>query len=294
MPLFFLLSGYFFSSKDSIKTFLVKKTKSLLLPFCLFYFLSFVFQYFEGDYDSLIAYIKSFGELLAPDPPLWFLLSLYEVFIICYIVEKYFSSMILKLFITLGITILSYILIMNGILSSFIFLLQAGLGYIFFYIGHLFKIYKFFEWRRFSIYIIIGALVVYLLGIVAHVHSDIRWLVIDPSYILFFLPALGGSLLVIYFSRYIQNRRYANWLAFLGENSLLIMCIHYPLISLVYNISLPGLRYYYSLIGNSTLPTEAIEAGRICNLLTLIILVPLSLYIGLLIKKIFPFCFAKR
>ena len=86
----------------------------------------------------------------------------------------------------------------------------------------------------------------------------------------------------------------ANWLAFLGENSLLIMCIHYPLISLVYNISLPGLRYYYSLIGNSTLPTEAIEAGCICNLLTLIILVPLSLYIGLLIKKIFPFCFAKR
>lgn len=45
MPLFFLLSGYFFSAKDTIRDFLIKKIKSLLLPFLLFYILSFIYSF---------------------------------------------------------------------------------------------------------------------------------------------------------------------------------------------------------------------------------------------------------
>lgn len=291
MPLFFLLSGYFFSSRDSIKIFLVKKTKSLLLPFCLFYILSSIFKYFWENYGDLINYIKSFGEFLAPDPPLWFLLSLFEIFVIFFIIEKYIYSGILKLMIVCGITLIGYLCAMNEI---FLFYFpQSCLGYIFFYIGYQIKQYNILQNRKVYLYVIIGAIVSYCLGIVLRVHTDMKPLEIDSTYILFFLPALGGSLLVIYFSRYLQDKRYTSWLAYLGRNSLLVMCVHMPLIPLSNLLALPVLKVIYHFMGNTTMTDIEMMGGRICGLLSFIVLVPLSLYIGLLIKKIFPFCFSK-
>ena len=116
---------------------------------------------------------------------------------------------------------------------------------------------------------------------------------IDSTYILFFLPALGGSLLVIYFSRYLRSKPHISWLAYLGKNSLLIMCVHGLLIEMSKFVTLPVLKVIYYLMGNATLTNAEMMGGRICGLLSLIVLVPLSLYMGLLIKRIFPFCFSK-
>ncbi|HIY48208.1 MAG TPA: acyltransferase family protein [Candidatus Barnesiella excrementavium] len=294
MPLFFLLSGYFFSIKESLRDFLVKKTKALLLPFCLFYALSFIYSYFYGAHDNLKDFVYSFKSFTDVDGPLWFLLSLYEIFIICFIVEKYLHSSIWKFVIAILITLLGYLMAMKKIFIPFCYLSQAFLGYAFFYFGFQIKRYGVLLHKSWSKYIVVLSIIFYGIGIVRHVLTEIRWLIIDHTYILFFLPALGGSLLVIYISRYLQDKRYARWLAYLGKNSLLIMCVHMPLVRLVYAFLLPGLRYYYSLIGNSTVTDGAMIGGRICSSLTLIILVPLSLYVGLLIKKIFPFCFVKR
>ena len=292
MPLFFLLSGFFFSIKNSIKNFLLKKIRSLLFPFILFYIFAFIYRFlFISEDNNLISYIYSFQDLVAPDPPLWFLLSLFEIFVISYIVEKYIHSGILKLIIAFVITFIGYLCAINKIF--FLYLPEACLGYIFFYLGYQMRLYNILQNKKVYFYVIIGAIISYCLGIVLKVHTDMLSLEIDPTYVLFFLPALGGSLLVIYFSRYLQNKRYTSWLAYLGKNSLLIMCVHMPLIPLSNTLTLPALKVIYYLIGNTTATNAEMMGGRICGLLSLIVLVPLSLYIGLLIKKIFPFCFSK-
>lgn len=285
MPLFFLLSGYFFSVKDSLK----KKTKALLFPFVLFYLLSFIYGYFIDGYDSLMEYINSFSSLLHVDGPLWFLLALYWIFIISAVIELHIHSNILKLLIALFISVIGYVLAIQKI--NFFWFSQACIGYIFFYIGYQMRRYRFFCNKHTCVNIIV-ALICYCLGIILKVHTDISPLDIDRTYILFFLPALGGSLLTIYFSKYLQTKRHTNWLAYLGKNSLLIMCIHMPLISLSHQIVLPGLKIVYHLMGNTTATDAEMIGGRICGILSLIILVPMSLYIGLLIKKLFPSCFS--
>lgn len=130
MPLFFLLSGYFFSSKDSVKDFLRKKSKALLVPFVLFYILSFLYMVISKILkgESFISYILSFQSFVAPNPPLWFLLSLFEIFVIFFIVEKYIHSEILKLVITCGITLIGYLCAMNAL--SFLFFTSLSWIYI--------------------------------------------------------------------------------------------------------------------------------------------------------------------
>lgn len=231
------------------------------------------------------------SSFITPNGPLWFLLSLFEIFAISYAIEKYIYSKKLKFIITCIITLIGYLCAMSKI--SVIFLSQACLGYIFFYLGYQIRQYDILQNRKIYIYVIIVAIVSYCLGIVLKVHTDIMQLEIDSTYILFFLPALGGSLLVIYFSRYLQNKRYTSWLAYLGKNSLLIMCLHVPLMFLSNWLTLPALKVFYYLMGNTTATNAEMMGGRICGLLSLIVLVPMSLYIGLLIKKVFPFCFSK-
>lgn len=290
MPLFFLLSGYFFSAKNTVKNFLLKKTRSLLLPFLLFYILSNIYIYIlENNHISLKSYIYEMPYFLSPNGSLWFLLSLFEIFVIHFLVEKYIHSRVLKFVIACVITFAGYLCAMNKIFCFY--LPQACLGYIFFYLGSQMRQYNILHIRIIS-YVVIGSIISYCLGIILKVHTDISPLVIDRTYILFFLPALGGSLLTIYFSKILATKRHTNWLAYLGKNSLLIMCIHMPLISLSHQIVLPGLKIVYHLMGNTTATDAEMIGGRICGILSLIILVPMSLYIGLLIKKLFPSCFS--
>ena len=283
MPLFFLLSGYFFSIKDSLRDFLVKKTKALLLPAILFYILSFLYSFILSGKDSILYYFHSLGYFLEPNGVIWFLVALYYIFLICYVTEKYIRLNLLKYGIVLIITILGYWLAEKKIF--FLYISQAFIGYIFFYLGYQIKRFDFFHNKRAYHYMILIAIIGYSIGVIFHVSTDIALLEISPSYVLFLFPALAGILLTIYLSQYLSHKSGTDWLAYLGKQSLLVMCVHAPLVS-----------FAYSVVDHLThmIYPSVILGSYIYGLLTLIILVPLSLYVGLLIKRIFPFCFAKR
>lgn len=291
MPLFFLLSGYFFSKSDSIKHFFLKKTKALICPFLVFYIVSFIYFYLlNNDLADFIGTTNYF--LPSNNGTLWFLLSLYGIFVITFAIDVYILSVVLKFMVILMIIVIGYIVSIKSFFLP-LCLSQSFLGFIFFYLGYQIRKYNLLKNKRIYIPVFTVALISYCLGILLNIHTNIVFLEIDRSYILFFLPALGGSLLVIYFSRYLQDKQYTSWLAYLGKNSLLIMCVHMPLISLSNWLTLPVLKVIYYFMGNTTATNAEMMGGRICGLLSLIVLVPLSLYIGLLIKKIFPFCFSK-
>lgn len=271
MPLFFLLSGFFLNINKAVKVLFTEKMRFLIGPFFLFYIAAFICGIIRDGYYNPIDYIRSLnGHIMAPNAPLWFLLSLFEVSLLAYSIEKFVAQKYIKLLIVFSFTLLGYYLAMKGIRIPG-GISQTFLCYIFFQIGYWSRCYK-WKWYL-SGYFIPLVILGYSLGIILHVKTDINLLMINYTYFLFLIPALCGSLIVIYISFLCQNCKYAGWLAYLGQNSLLIMCTHVPLI-LTFNISLS-------------------ENGLFSDLISLLVLLSISLCIGLLFKNCFPYFFRK-
>ena len=111
MPLFFLLSGYFFSTEKGWTTFIKDKIRKLIYPFCCFYFLSFLFRLCieKGNlYESFCVgiYDEVSRQFISINTPLWFLLALFEIFIISFLTEKYVKKVWVKIIITGIITLI--------------------------------------------------------------------------------------------------------------------------------------------------------------------------------------------
>ena len=131
MPLFFFLSGIVFSNKDSFKIFLLKRIRSLYIPFLVFLTIDY-FIYFIFNYDSLlitdflITLVKQcIGYDLISDAylfngPIWFLCALFFSEL-CF----YFITKLHNIFIVLSI--------LAGIIGAYFirFNLPFGIGYIF-------------------------------------------------------------------------------------------------------------------------------------------------------------------
>lgn len=68
MPLFFMISGYFFKSTEPLRMLFVKRLKSLVVPYLCFYFIDFVL--FGLLYEN---YFSNFSFSIGQDIALWFL-----------------------------------------------------------------------------------------------------------------------------------------------------------------------------------------------------------------------------
>lgn len=86
MPLFYLLSGYFFQPVSPLRPFFQKKALTLLLPYVFFLlfdlFIFYILYNLSGKADQIFI---SPGIVIHPygvATPLWFLLSLFEVIVI--------------------------------------------------------------------------------------------------------------------------------------------------------------------------------------------------------------------
>lgn len=85
MPLFFILSGFFFSTKLSFKEWIVKKANRLLVPFVMFYLLTYIINvilvtFFHVELKSGFSYwdvFVVFHKDVFPNSAIWFLLALF-------------------------------------------------------------------------------------------------------------------------------------------------------------------------------------------------------------------------
>lgn len=101
MPLFMALSGALFRrslvrKKYDLKRLLIEKGKRLLVPFFVVGILySFPVKYISGYYASSSSLLRDFlvGQvLIRDDTHLWFLPTLFVVFVICYLLETYWPG----------------------------------------------------------------------------------------------------------------------------------------------------------------------------------------------------------
>lgn len=99
VALFFLLSGYFYSDEMPFAAFLKKKARTLLLPFVVFYGLSYLgFYVLMALWPSFSSYTDAqgiadcFTQKQYFNGPLWFLLSLFEVQLFVFAIRRLFKK----------------------------------------------------------------------------------------------------------------------------------------------------------------------------------------------------------
>lgn len=117
MPLYFFISGIFFKSYEGFGGFFIRKVNKLLIPFAFFYIGAFLAKYilwkltpgvFQSPVewsDLLVVFHKH--DLIDFNPPIWFLIALFNCNIMFYLVHALRKKHLLLMFITstlIGIT----------------------------------------------------------------------------------------------------------------------------------------------------------------------------------------------
>lgn len=108
MPLYFFISGIFFKSYEGFIGFFIRKVNKLIIPFTFFYLGAFFAKYIiwkvyppafqlPVEFADLLVVFKK-HELIDFNPPIWFLLALFNCNIIFYIIHGIFRHRNIAMF----------------------------------------------------------------------------------------------------------------------------------------------------------------------------------------------------
>lgn len=256
--IFFFLSGIFFKRKP-INTFILDKTKSLLIPFVFFYLISYPFRIIVHAWNfrtletfnwMCIFDVFTFSaktDYMFVNVPIWFLICLFVIQIL-----YYFISYLNKWFI--GIIALLCILFKDIFLSfpSF-FMINVALYYTsFFALGNLFgrpliEKLKQHNFQKSSVVLSVPLFATFFLAIPTQSKVLYDILLHFRLFAVFFVLMSIGSLL--------NEKKSLILLRFYGENSLTILGIHImPLIvvmgitNAIFGYSTPFMGFIQSVI----------------------------------------------
>lgn len=242
MPLFFLISGYFFKMKEPMPL-INKLSKRLLIPYLLTCFiivlLSCIVYSINNTFDThyFFNWLKSImygngvtdGTQFQSIGPLWFLLALFWGTIMLHLII-YFSQYISSTFVSILCVIMAMFLSQHKIFLP-LSILQGMLCVGYLYIGYLIKQYH-------PSIILKSKLSWIIIAIIWIISFKSGYLSMAQCYANPELLALTGALGGTYFA-YILSERIAHKegklcsiLTHLGKMTLLILCVH----SVEYNI----------------------------------------------------------
>lgn len=218
MPLFFITSGIFLSQKYSFCEFVKKKSKRLLVPLFVFSVILIVGQFITGNKDFTYLYYSF-------PTPMWFLFVLFvSECIFFYLINKglyvLLGGMIVLIIISLRYPNLPYSL--SSIGYALMYLVVGKLAY-----NRL--------WNNVShaAYLPIFTLVVLFLVKVFNIEVMLHVGVMKP-FLLALLCSITGCMAVYTISKIIlcKTLTLSRIIEYLGNNSIIIMCLHMLYISL--------------------------------------------------------------
>ncbi len=235
MPIFFLLSGLFFSVRQPFKTWIRKKSKRLLLPFCIFYVLTYLINvtltiFFDVKFKSEFSYSDIFVVFykdVYPNSAIWFLLALFWSSIILYGILRSISKIHLQTLAVLFCFIIGVALDKLDI-NIPLYIDTAFTATIFLYTGYLFKYYQLIDKFQSMVHIqrlIWGSLIFVVNFVICWLWGEGASMVNNAigNPVLFYISAMTGSIAVLAFS-YIFNK--LPIVSYIGRYSMLVLCTH--------------------------------------------------------------------
>lgn len=233
MPLFFILSGYFFKRKD-IKTSLINDTKHLMIPYfttcAAVILITLVKSSFTGDFNPFRHYLAAtFIGSGGPRPCLYFsdhpgigAIWFFPALLVCKNVYNLLSAHPIKKRLIYSCLIYVIATLIGRYIIFIPFSVLCGLSAIIFYaIGDYYKEVKpKITWLHWLIGIVCwGASFKY-----SHIY------LVHPRTDLYFIDVIGATtatLLTYKLSDKIAQISYiSDWLSWLGRNSMYILCFH--------------------------------------------------------------------
>lgn len=138
MPLFYFISGYLFNpDKYSFKQYVVRKLKTIILPYFIFGIITLLFNYLLHEKVAIVDFLIQKRYLT-----LWFLTSLFFTEIVFYLLNKFIKNEYLK-----GIIVILLFLVGN-VLSNIIDIAlpwnfdSICFTLVYYFLGYSFKKYK--------------------------------------------------------------------------------------------------------------------------------------------------------
>lgn len=237
MPLFFMVSGYFFKPRKLVMA-IKNGAKKLLFPYALtamvIFTITLIEQYWIGNNNfatgKTTATLLSggIGSIEYPHGfATWFLIALFLCNALYTILHNTNHDSTIKLSLgVIGITLVTYLIIRTGTTYAPFALLQAGIGILFFHIGYMYRKYASTPNTPTQIIIIIISIFVVL---ASHRFGALEMYCSQyPNIILNVLGAIGGTYIIMQLS-YFMCRIFpeiAVKVAQAGAISILILAVH--------------------------------------------------------------------
>ncbi len=242
MCFFFFKAGFFnHSVRGDTREYLADRTKRLLVPYitcgligvCLFW----IFHYFEGNIYSINPLPFQWSHVwrvsdFYGNPPMWFLLSFYVVYILVHFIEK---AKVLRALVVL-FPVVGYVLYTWGN-PLWLSLNNVFMGIFFFYLGR--------EWRKMNMRL--GRRKMFALSVVlvaVFVVGNIQWHGVYTMHTNDFTGNPWGAIvnsvvIVCGLSGLLLSLRLPRipFVNYIGEHSMVYFVLHYPILFFYKNLS---------------------------------------------------------
>lgn len=287
LPLFFMLSGYLFSCQDNIKGFLLKKCKTILVPYFLLGIPLVLFQwweYYSMGHCSATDILYIFLQFLVQKRmwTLWFLACLFCVQMVFYFLAKYIKDLRWMGLVCLTITVLGYAYYLNGGSSLPWNFDTSWMAITFFHIGYAYKkkrqnIDKFLDKKSYSIPLF-ALMAILNLGL-AVINRQLGYQNLEMFYSSYgMLPLVYGSAVAGCFGVVI----FSKWFTlppvrYIGANSMLYFAWHQTILMPLMSKLL--LRLGWAISETTPLP-ELIAYKMVYILLIVVVITALNLIIS--------------
>ncbi|MBR5332075.1 MAG: acyltransferase family protein [Muribaculaceae bacterium] len=234
MPLFFIVSGYFFKPQTILKT-IKHSTRQLLIPYLItaiaIITLALIYNFFDANHD-ILNYTKVV--LMGGTNPntwgigfaSWFLISLFVCTVTYSVLNHFIKSN--RLITTIVIIIAFSTYYIKNYFSIFIpfTLLQSGMGLLFFHIGHIFHQRNTITFKHYPIYL--WACAIFFCIASFHFGALDMFFVYYSNIIINILGAIGAYFIIFQFSSFFCSHfpKFALKIAQLGSITILFLMVH--------------------------------------------------------------------
>jgi fucose 4-O-acetylase-like acetyltransferase len=240
IPLFFVISGMLFVKNGTFNEYIIKKIKTIIIPYVSFSILLYVFWLVVGRHVSsstdvispLVAFLGIFygqPKYMPWNPPMWFLLCLFIVNCLFYILHTDKKKTIIYIIVFALIGYISRCLPYRlpwMIDTAFTAFSLYGIGFILkdFVLND-----RKTENKNCNIILILFLLIFGFVTSVINGRVEMASIVYS-NYILFFVSAISSSLAYILIAKAISNLKifihFINVITYFGKNSMIILICH--------------------------------------------------------------------
>lgn len=238
MPLYFFISGIFFKSYEGFLGFFIRKINKLLIPFTFFYVAAFLLKYavwkiapgvfhLPVQWNEMLVIFHG-HDLIKFNPPIWFLIALFNCNILFYMIhflrEKHLKLMF-AITLLLGITGFY----MGKLHFELPFYIDVAMTALPFYVaGFWIRRYNFFLFpHRFDklipLFIVAALTIMYFTATTPGMRTNSY----NGNIFQFYIAALAGIFMIMLFCKKVKH---IPIVSYLGRYSVITLGIHGPIL----------------------------------------------------------------